>query len=330
MESSTEAAAAAAATPADVGQKRPRHQQQQLPLPDDKETTTPVTTLTTTTKTTTKTTTTTTNTKPKNQKNPNDDPYRIAYQGFTYTPIASTGRPGTPHAFFAESYDVHFDNSSREHPPAAGETTSRILPDQATNTTTTTTIPNWRIHKHSNGLCIVTTTSAAAANDDDDTRLVSTTAVEIVATPVPACSLGTKRKRQSKMLRGKQLQQQQQQELGTILPQNVLCHITTILQEEEEEQQKETAAAVVADIGKEGTVAGNDSTFATCGTDGLSMDSSSPTTKTTRTRQQLLCGVWGTVLEVNPRLTVDLLRKDPLLSGYIAVILPTGPFPPSW
>ena len=38
--------------------------------------------------------------------------------------------------------------------------------------------------------------------------------------------------------------------------------------------------------------------------------------------------VWGEVVEVNRKLTPRLLQKDPLLDGYIAIILPTGPFPP--
>lgn len=38
--------------------------------------------------------------------------------------------------------------------------------------------------------------------------------------------------------------------------------------------------------------------------------------------------VWGTLLEVNTTLTPERLQKDPLMEGYLAVILPTGPFPP--
>lgn len=44
--------------------------------------------------------------------------------------------------------------------------------------------------------------------------------------------------------------------------------------------------------------------------------------------QLIPAGVWGIVLELNPHLTPDLLRDDPLLDGYIAVILPVGSFPP--
>ncbi|GAX12422.1 hypothetical protein FisN_2Hu253 [Fistulifera solaris] len=42
------------------------------------------------------------------------------------------------------------------------------------------------------------------------------------------------------------------------------------------------------------------------------------------------CAVWGTVVEVNSALVNDCARikHDPLFSGYLAVILPTGPFPP--
>ncbi len=39
--------------------------------------------------------------------------------------------------------------------------------------------------------------------------------------------------------------------------------------------------------------------------------------------------VWGTILELNHSLTTDVLVDDPLLDGYLAVILPSGKFPPS-
>lgn len=39
-------------------------------------------------------------------------------------------------------------------------------------------------------------------------------------------------------------------------------------------------------------------------------------------------GVLGVALEMNEQLTTELLKRDPLLDGYIAVILPAGSFPP--
>jgi hypothetical protein len=38
--------------------------------------------------------------------------------------------------------------------------------------------------------------------------------------------------------------------------------------------------------------------------------------------------VWGTILELNHSLTPEVLADDPLLDGYLAVILPSGKFPP--
>ena len=40
-------------------------------------------------------------------------------------------------------------------------------------------------------------------------------------------------------------------------------------------------------------------------------------------------GVWGTVVEINDKMSQELLHRDPLLDGYFAIIQPgTGPFPP--
>lgn len=38
--------------------------------------------------------------------------------------------------------------------------------------------------------------------------------------------------------------------------------------------------------------------------------------------------VWGTILELNHSLTPTSLKDDPLLDGFVAVILPSGDFPP--
>mmetsp|Transcript_4203 Transcript_4203/g.5531 ORF Transcript_4203/g.5531 Transcript_4203/m.5531 type:complete len:237 (+) Transcript_4203:116-826(+) len=38
--------------------------------------------------------------------------------------------------------------------------------------------------------------------------------------------------------------------------------------------------------------------------------------------------VWGSILEINKNMSPHLLKNDPLLDGYLAVILPSGQFPP--
>ena len=42
----------------------------------------------------------------------------------------------------------------------------------------------------------------------------------------------------------------------------------------------------------------------------------------------IYAGVWGSLLELHTDVTPEQLTQDPLLDGYMAVILPTGPFPP--
>jgi hypothetical protein len=47
------------------------------------------------------------------------------------------------------------------------------------------------------------------------------------------------------------------------------------------------------------------------------------------TIQPIHAGVWGTIVELNDNMSPELLRRDPLLDGYLAIIQPaTGAFPP--
>jgi hypothetical protein len=162
--------------------------------------------------------------------------YKGAYQGFTFQPIPSTGRPGTPHRFFAESY---------------------VVKEESGNATGMT------VHQHANGLCIVTVgdnNRHRFSNDDDST-------IQFHADDTPEMSTGAKRKLASAMLKGKK-----SQDTGVVHPSDLLLTVS-----------------------------------------GLSFP----------------CCVFGMVLETNRSLTVDLLKRDPLLKGYLAVIMPTGQFPPT-
>mgnify|MGYP005848070551 CR=1 FL=1 len=37
---------------------------------------------------------------------------------------------------------------------------------------------------------------------------------------------------------------------------------------------------------------------------------------------------WGSIMELNTKVTPKQIQEDPLIQGYLAVLLPTGPFPP--
>lgn len=172
-----------------------------------------------------------------------DDAYKKAYEKFTYQSVPSSGRPGSPHRYFAASYSV--------------QETGKPSLNQSTG---------MRIHRHANNLCIVTAGDLVSGGDIKS--------IQFHHKEAPPSSAGSKRKQQSKLLRGKE-----DSITGVVKPDDVLCTIQMA----------------------------NES------------------------KVEIPCAVWGTVMEVNPYYMsgeCSRLVGDPLFSGYLAVILPTGPFPP--
>ena len=160
-----------------------------------------------------------------------------AYEGVKFSPIASTGRPGTPHRFFKESYTVDFGDES-------------LSPKQV-------------VHAHVNGLVIVTAGESIPADDMESIKVM------VEAADVASQSAGNKRKQKAKMLKGKNVN-------DSVSPTDPL-------------------ATIVLKDGKE---------------------------------VHMRCCAWGSIIEINPNISPELVREDPLLDGYLAVILPSGPFPP--
>lgn len=122
------------------------------------------------------------------------DAFQEAYENLSFVPIPSTGRPGTPHRFFSESYEVI--DESMENINGNDEAIS----------------PKQIVHKHANGLCIVT-----AGHLPVD---VSVELVEILVQGAPHQSQNEKRKNQSKMLRGIT------QSIGTVKPRDDIAKIS--------------------------------------------------------------------------------------------------------
>jgi len=176
-----------------------------------------------------------------------DDAFAKAYNGVKFSPVASTGRPGTPHCFFKESYVVKFVGDEESSP------SSSLSQKQV-------------VHTHVNGLVIVTAGDSIPNHDDN---MMESIQVMADVADVASQSAGNKRKQKAKMLKGKNVQ-------DGVSPTDPL-------------------ATIKLKDGKE---------------------------------IQLRCCVWGSVIEINPNLSPDLVREDPLLDGYLAVILPSGPFPP--
>jgi len=212
--------------------------------------------------------------------------YQDAYRGIEFRKRPSSGRPGSPHRFFAASYEVHWnDTEPNSHPAFSSHSLTPV------------------VHRHANGLCVVTAGEQLPPSFDQVVFLRQ-------ASSVAHGSAAQKRKFQAKMLQGKtgtrkdtrkdnhqndQPQQQQQQQpqqqppsqsQDVVHPHDTLCQIRT----------------------------------STSDADTLSHNDSTPTVI------HVPACVWGTILEVQGH--AERVIQDPLLNGYIAVILPTGPFPP--
>lgn len=194
----------------------------------------------------------------KRRRREEESSFAKAYDGVTFIPVTASGRPGTPHRYFRESYTVHFANDKDESsgPPEAIACQQQV------------------VHVHVNGLVVVTagTLSSSSSSKIDEDNLIEAINFHVQVADVASQSAATKRKQKAKMLKGKKVD-------DSVKP---MDHLATIKFKNENE---------VKEI-------------------------------------QLRCCVWGSVIEINPNLSPSLLQEDPLLDGYLTVILPSGPFPP--
>jgi len=211
-----------------------------------------------------------------------DSAYARAYRGFSFEPIPSSGRPGTPHCYFAESYRVR--RLGAEDDDYGNETKKDLHRHDD--------CPVAVVHRHLNGLAVVTAGNSDGGGDGGELA-----SAEFLVKQAPAQSQGEKRKKQAKMMRsggkGKEIEH-------SVRPGDDLAVL------------RYSTAAPGGDGGKE------------------------PQALQQQQQQQqhqerrVPCCVWGTALELNARMVKDpgLVDRDSLLEGYLAVILPTGPFPP--
>mmetsp|Transcript_5789 Transcript_5789/g.11315 ORF Transcript_5789/g.11315 Transcript_5789/m.11315 type:complete len:271 (-) Transcript_5789:1843-2655(-) len=116
--------------------------------------------------------------------------------------------------------------------------------------------------------------------------------IRFIAKEAAPCSNAEKRKRQAKMLRGRG----KVDPTGTVSPSTVIAELIV----EDKKTDEISGTEDVKEIGKINT-----------------------------TIIPLRACVWGTILELNSgALTPQVLLDDPLLDGFIAIILPSGRFPP--
>lgn len=183
------------------------------------------------------------------RKRPFGESLRVAYDSISFSPIASSHHPRSPHRFFKESYNAVIEENISV-PAINNEDKPSFELSQV-------------VHHHVNGLCIVT-----AGSKLPEKSMIAD--IEFVAKEAPTSSAAEKRKRQAKMLKGGKVDH-------SVSPTTVIAKLSL---------------------------------------------------KSGETVPIFAC-VWGTILELNRSLTPDVLLDDPLLDGYLAVILPSGSFPPN-
>ena len=195
------------------------------------------------------------------------------YEGVSFSKRESTGRPGTPHRLFASSYTVQMNSDLPHDKDATEQSKIGIISCSGHNQI---------IHRHKNGLIIVTPGAAIQNILDEGTSItddpdVTVTGFKFKVVISSSQSVGSKRKKARKMKSG--------------------------------------------GGGNDGFVKPNDTLAVVTFSNGLELD--------------LKCCVAGTLFEINERLvnvdgetdgghkyTYDV--DDPLLDGYLAVIMPTG------
>jgi hypothetical protein len=184
--------------------------------------------------------------KNRKRKRPYGESTSLAYSSISFKSREPIEGPRTPHSFFSSSYSVSIaDEKCTESDGDATENSDKITQV---------------VHRHVNGLCIVTIGDFVPS---------SVKSIEYLVTEAPTSSAAEKRKRQAKMLKGGSVE-------DAVSPSTAIANLI------------------------------------------LESGTSIP----------LHACVWGTLLELNHCLTPEVLSDDPLLDGYLAVILPSGNFPP--
>ena len=224
-----------------------------------------------------------------------DDALEMQYAGITFSARPSSGRPATPHRHFESSYTcegrtaIASTSTGTDDTPGPASSSERDCGQV--------------IHRHANGLCVVTagdiikkacSASSASSNNSSSTGDASNSSVgvrqvEFRIAPAEGQSVGSKRRKRM----GKKT-------------------------------KKKKGSGDDGDGNGDGGDDVESSSGATRPSDILAV-----VELNCGTRMELNCCVLGTLLEINARLLENpsLLLSDPLLDGYLAVILPQGRLP---
>jgi hypothetical protein len=261
------------------------------------------------------------------------------YNGITYTPRESTGRPGTPHRFFSTSYNVHVNdrNGSRiedidsngkvaKDDKDSNDVEKQVEEDRHESnevddgTSTFTSTSQQIIHRHKNGLIMVTAGTVLKShilttnntNDDDDAQDTRITNIKYQVQISNSQSVGSKRKKARKMKGGGGFGGGND---GFVKPHDTLATVT--LSDGAVLDLKCCVAGTLLEL--------NDRLIAVPvtvpGSVGKDIDRGGENSRDVKMEDK------ETVEEKMQKFrapSYSLLEKDPLLDGFLAVIMPAG------
>lgn len=288
--------------------------------------------------------------KRKRKRSNRDDTYRLHYQKTIITPRPSTGRPGTPHRYFSASYSISFQEQEKDQK-------KRLCEDNANLDSIATPSSQTATNNKNESSNIV---NVAAVNDvvEPDNNAKNGKQGDGELSPLAVAPIASKK---SSTTNNEITNASQSSTSDNVHRQQVIHHhanglcIVTVgnlfsRKDDDDDDDSHTAITNIEFVAEKapnssagekrrdqskllkgkaavqqqkGVVTPN-SILAYLYTTNKSGGSGSQEQK----KVPVYAGVWGHVLELNDRLTPELLTKDPLLDGYLAVILPTGRFPP--
>jgi len=247
----------------------------------------------------------------RNNKQQNDN--STSYDGISFNKRTSSGRPGSPHRYFDSSYDILMKDTTSDY---------NVIESETTPNKQSYGIGNQVVHRHLNGLCIITAGNViqqqlGRASNDDDNKEDGIQIKDIKYHIHPSKDSQSARGK----MRTKKKKRKKQQHHQCIIQQN------NAIAEGEVEVEGSSKTEVA---NHDGYVSPKDKLCTVTLSNGKEI--------------QLKCIVEGTVIEINNRLVdglnsssdagttegdVSLLMKEPLLDDYLAVIMPSqGVFPP--
>lgn len=147
------------------------------------------------------------------------------YSNIEFRPRPSSGRPGSPHRFFESSFDVvaAFDDAEKKTTDTDddGDTTETKKDDNDNDNVANHSRCHQVVHRHANGLCIITAGNILQASKKEATAITSVD----FAVRVGSDSKSARGKHRAKKHKSSTSGEANESD-GIVSPTDPLCHVT--------------------------------------------------------------------------------------------------------